>query len=150
MVQARRERNRSILELRKQGVSPSELAVQHGVSSNRIAQIVAASSAPEERRAHLEARYGKQPDIARLDDDTPFDVLMLCSSATHGWAAKICALYDGAPPIRALGDFRRLADAELLARPGVGARLFAELRAICPRARPRRVAGRIIEPVDGQ
>jgi hypothetical protein len=83
----------------------------------------------------LEAQYGRHPDIARLSDTAPVDVLMLCRSVTHGWAVRVHALCGGPEPIRTLGDLRRLTDAELLARAGVGARLFAELRALCPHAR---------------
>jgi hypothetical protein len=111
---------------------PTKIAAQHGVSCGRVSQIVAANRALEERRAVLEAQYGKHPDVARLSDKTPLDVLMLCSSATHGWAVRVHALCGGPEPIRTLGDLRQLTDAKLHARPGVGARLFAGLRALCP------------------
>jgi hypothetical protein len=100
-----------------------------------VSQIVGANRAVEERRAVLEEKYGQHPDIARLSDDTPIDVLMLCNSATHGWAVRVSSLTRGPEPIRTLGGLRRFTDAKLLARPGVGAQFFAELRALCPRSR---------------
>lgn len=134
MGRARRERNRSILRLRKLGVRPSTLAAQHSVTCGRITQIVAAGGAIEKRRAALETKYGAQPDVTRLGDDTPFDVLMLFNSATHGWAARIRSLCRGRTPMKTLGDLRHMSDAGLLSRPGIGAGLFAELRALCPHA----------------
>lgn len=114
---------------------PSKIAAQHGVSRGRVSQIVGANSAIEERRAVLEEKYGKAPHIASLSDYAPVDVLMLCNSGTHGWAVRVNSLRCGPEPIRTLGDLRRLTDAKLLARPGIGARFFAELRALCPRSR---------------
>jgi hypothetical protein len=37
------------------------------------------------------------------------------------------SLCRGPEALKALGDFRRLTDTELLAKPGIGARLFAHL-----------------------
>jgi hypothetical protein len=80
-----------------------------------------------DRLAVLKAQFGSRPDIARLDDDTPFDVLLLLRSEVHGWVARIKSLGRGAKPIRTLGDFRRLTDAALRSRPRIGARMFSEL-----------------------
>ena len=156
MVRARRERNRAILQLRRRGVRPSEIAAQHNVTCGRITQIVAANSAVEERRAALEKKYGERPDIAGLGDDAPLDVLMLCASDTHGWPARVLSLCRGRKPLKTLGDLRRLTDVELLSMPGVGAALFAELRALCRRARapkkavkPAKAAQPIKEAIEG-
>jgi hypothetical protein len=129
-----RERNRSILQLYEQGVRSSKIAAQHKVTPGRISQIISATRAVEERQAVLKRKYGRNPDIARLSDATPFDVLMLCNSASHGWVARIRSLCRGPEALKTLGDLRRLTDAELLSKPGIGARLFAELRTICPSA----------------
>lgn len=137
MARARQERNRAVVRLRKQGVEASKIAAEHGLSCGRITQIVAANGQFEERRTVLEARYGRQPDIASLGDSTPLDVLTLINVGAHGWASRIRSLSTGRNPLRTLGDLRRLTDAELQTRPGVGSRLFAELRAVCPRARAR-------------
>ncbi len=131
-MRAKRKRNSRILELRNRGESLSTLAEKHSVTRGRIAQIVAATAAVDARHAELEAQYGRHPDIARLSDDTPFEVLILASSKTHGWATRILTLSRGRAPIKTLGELRRMSDRELIARRGVGAGLFAEMRALCP------------------
>lgn len=131
-MRAKKRRNNRILELHKQGTSRSDIAAKHHVTNGRIAQIVAANSAVEERRAALQAHYGKRPNFAKLSDDTPLDVLILAASDTHGWAVRILALSSGRKLIRTLGEIRKMSDAELFARRGVGAGLFAEIRALCP------------------
>lgn len=131
-MRAKRKRNSQILEHRNRGVSLSALAAKHSLTSGRIAQIVAATAAVDARRAELEARYGRHPDIARLTDDTPLDVLILISSRTHGWPSRILALTNGRNPIRTLGELRRMSDQELRSRRGIGAGLFTEMRALCP------------------
>lgn len=136
-MRAKRKRNSQILALHKQGVSRSTLAAKHSVTNGRIAQIVAATSAVDARRAELEAQYGNRPQIANLGDDAPFDVMMLVSSKSHGWAARILALSSGRSPIRTLGELRGMSDQELMCRRGVGAGLFAEMRALCPRRPPQ-------------
>lgn len=140
-VRAKNKRNCRILELHHQGVSRSSLAAKHSVTNGRIAQIVAANSATEARRAELQARYGKRPNISQLGDDTPLDVLILAGSDTHGWAVRILALSRGRKPIRTLGELRTMSDGELLARRGVGAGLFAEIRSLCPYAPPIQQTG---------
>ncbi len=136
-MQAKKKRNSRILQLHKQGVSRSDIAAKHRVTNGRIAQIVAATSSVDERRAELQQAYGKRPIIAELSDDTPLDVLILAKSDTHGWAVRILALTSGRKPIETLGELRNLSDMELLSRRGVGAGLFAELRALCPYAQPQ-------------
>ena len=137
LVQAKQNRNSQILELHKQGVSRSDIAAKHRVTNGRIAQIVAATSSVDARLAELQETYGKRPDIARLSDDTPLDVLILAKSDTHGWAVRILALTSGRRPIKTLGELRNLSDMELLSRRGVGTGLFAEIRALCPYAQPQ-------------
>jgi hypothetical protein len=132
LVRAKRKRNNQILTLHKQGVSRSTLAAKHNVTNGRIAQIVAATIGVDARRAELELRYGKRPNIARLGDDTPFDVLILSGTTSHGWAMRVLALSGGRNPIRTLGELRGMTDGELMSRRGVGAGLFAEMRALCP------------------
>jgi hypothetical protein len=147
-VQAKRKRNSRILELLEQGVSRSTIAAQHHITNGRIAQIVAATSPVDKRRAELLAQYGKRPNFARLGDDTPIEVLLLAKSETHGWAVRILALSSGRKPIKTLGEVRNMSDEELFARRGVGAGLFAEIRTHCPRTpsagtkSPRKSAGR--------
>lgn len=135
-MRAKNKRNCRILELHNQGVSRSSLAAKHRVTNGRIAQIVAANSAIEARRAELQACYGKRPNVSQLGDDTPVDVLILAGSDTHGWAVRILALSSGRKPIKTLGELRKMSDGELLARRGVGAGLFAEIRSLCPYAPP--------------
>lgn len=137
-MRAKRKRNSQILALHKQGVSRSTLAAKHSVTNGRIAQIVAATSGVDARRAELEVQYGKRPNIAHLGDDAPFDVLILAGSKSHGWAVRILALSGGRNPIGTLGELRGMTDEELMSRRGVGAGLFAEMRALCP-YRSRRV-----------
>jgi hypothetical protein len=132
MAQTTRERNRAILGLHREGIRSSKIAAQHKVTPGRISQILAATRVVEKRRAVLERKYGRNPDIARLIDATPFDVLMLCNPTMDGWVGRIRSLCRGQEALKTLGDFRRLTDAELLSKPGIGARLFAQLRAICP------------------
>jgi hypothetical protein len=117
-VRAKQKRNSQILELHNRGMSRSALAAKHRLTSGRIAQIV--------------AQYGTHPIFARLSDDTPLDVLILASSRTHGWPVRILAMCNGRNPINTLGELRRMSDRELMARRGVGAGLFAEMRALCP------------------
>ena len=132
-MQAKRKRNSRILELLEQGVSRSTIAAQHHITNGRIAQIVAATSPVDKRRDELVTQYGKRPNFARLGDDTPVEVLMLAKSETHGWAVRILALSNGRKPIKTLGELRNMSDEELFVRRGVGAGLFAEIRAHCPR-----------------
>ncbi len=133
-MQAKKKRNSQILKLYKQGVSRSDIAAKHHVTNGRIAQIVAATSSVDERLTELQKMYGKRPIIAQLSDDTPLDVLILAKSDTHGWAVRILALTSDRRPIKTLGELRKLSDMELLSRRGVGAGLFAEIRALCPHA----------------
>jgi hypothetical protein len=131
-VRDKQKRNSQILELHNRGMSRSALAAKHRLTSGRIAQIVAATAAVDARRAELAAQYGTHPIFARLSDDTPLDVLILASSRTHGWPVRILAMCNGRNPIKTLGELRRMSDRELMARRGVGAGLFAEMRALCP------------------
>lgn len=138
-MRAKKKRNSRIIELHAQGVSPTSLAARHRVTVGRITQIVSANSAVVARRAELEAHYGKRPNIAQLSDDTPLDVLILVGSESHGWMVRVMALSSGRNPIRTLGELRTMSDSEFLARRGVGAGLFAEIRAHCPsRVRAKR------------
>jgi hypothetical protein len=148
MARARPERNRAILRLRRQGMKSTRIAAQNNITCSRVSQIVAAHRALDERRTALEAEYGRFPDVASLSDDTPIDVLMLCNTTAHGWVSRIRSLCKGSPPMVTLGDLRHLPDAQLLSRPGVGAGLFARLRALCPPASRRTDARkRAKEPV---
>lgn len=149
MPRKRRERNHAILRLSKLGVRPSTLAVHHGLSCGRITHILAAHASVDKRRADLERQYGRDPNIAQLSDDTPIDVLILKNQDAHGWDARVLSLSKGPAPLRTLGDLRRMTDAALLARSGVGKVLFNELRKLCPCETAETAARTTQELIDG-
>jgi hypothetical protein len=71
MATLQRERNSAIIRLRKRGKRPFGIAAQFNVSPGRAPQIVASGETLEQRRVHLEKRYGVRPKINELADRTP-------------------------------------------------------------------------------
>jgi hypothetical protein len=129
---SRRERNLSILRLSKDGKIPVDIAAQFNISVGRVRQIILTTVTLEERRAELKKLYGARPNIDKLSDDTPIDVLILCDANISGWNARVLHLQCGSVPIRTLGDLRSISSPKLLREPHIGAKMLAQLRAFCP------------------
>ena len=125
-----RERNATIISLRKKGKSTSDIAAQFSVSCGRVQQIIASGDALEQRRAQLRKRYGSCPSIERLGDRTPVEVLILYNGDIHGWAVRVSQLRHAS--VKTLGDLRNITDAQLLSEPHIGMRMLAQLRSFCP------------------
>lgn len=120
------DRDRSNELLGGRGTRSSTAAVGNDVARRPVSKVIRPKAARDLLTA-LKGQYGGRPNIARLADDTPFNVLLLHHSEVHGWAACIHSLGDGPAPIRTLGDFRNMSDAALRSRPRIGARMFSEL-----------------------
>jgi hypothetical protein len=138
MPRLQRERNFSIIRLRRKGNNPSDIAARFNVSPARVAQIVAAGDALERRRAELAKKYGACPKIGQLNDRAPVDVLILCNATIHGWAVRVTRLKNASNTIKTLGDLRKTTDAQLLREPHIGTRMLAHLRSFCPFRNDRR------------
>lgn len=132
MNELKRNRNASIIRLRMEGGSPSDLAAQFNLSLSRVMRIIARGDSTERRRIALKKKYGTCPNIGQLPHRVPIDVLLLCDANIQGWAAKVTLLKRASVPIRTLGDLRRAPDAQLLREPHIGARVVAQLRIFCP------------------
>jgi hypothetical protein len=127
-----RERNATIIRLRKQGKSAYDIAAQFNLTLGRVGQIIAKGDPLQKRRAELKKRYGARPNIRKLADRTPVDVLILCNGNIHGWALRVSQLRHASMPVLTLGDLRSMTDAQLLREPHMGTRMLAELRSFCP------------------
>jgi hypothetical protein len=134
MPRQKGDRNSTIVRLLRSGGSPSAIANQFNVSPGRVTQIVAANDALDRLRAVLQKKYGARPNIRQLADQAPIEVLILCDADMHGWAVRVKSLRQAAPPIKTIGNLRRMTDAELLRIPGVGTRMLHELRSFCPKS----------------
>jgi hypothetical protein len=132
MPRQKGERNARIIRLLRGGENPSEIAGQFNLSPGRVTQIVAANTELDRLRSVLAKKYGTRPNIAKLADQTPIEVLILCEAGMHGWAVRVTSLRKTASPIRTIGILRRMSDAELLRIPGIGTRMLRELRSFCP------------------
>jgi len=130
---ARGERNAAILRQRQLGKDTSTIAAEFGVTRARICQIVRRFLLQEHRHAALVGTYGARPNIARLPDSTPIEVLALCDANIQGWARRLRHLEYAQPrPIGTLGDLRRVSDEELRSVQCIGAKMARELRRFCP------------------
>jgi hypothetical protein len=127
MVQTRSERSGSPVRRNGQRARSTPKDDPHKPSCGAASQGGSTSSPITDRRSVLKARYGDRPDIVSLDDDTPFDVLLLLRTDVHGWAAAIQSLGRGPDPVTTLGAFRRMKLAALRVRPRIGDRVFAQL-----------------------
>lgn len=132
MNELKRDRNASIIRLRMEGRSPSDLAAQFNLSLSRVMHIIARGDGTERRRIALKKKYGACPNIEHLPHRTPIDVLLLCDARIQGWAAKVTLLKQASVPIKTLGNLRRTPDAQLLREPHIGPRVVAQLRIFCP------------------
>jgi hypothetical protein len=103
-----------------------------------VHQIIEQAMRSDARRAELEAKYGSDPRVAALPDETPIEVLRLCEGKIHGWIARVACLEYAQfiDSLRTLGDLRRVTDAQLLKEPNVGKKMLAELRRFCPPRNP--------------
>jgi hypothetical protein len=132
MPRQKGERNARIIRLLRGGENPSKIAGQFNLSPGRVTQIVAANAELDRLRSVLAKKYGTRPNIGKLADQTPIEVLILCEAGMHGWAVRVTSLRKAASPIRTIGTLRRMSDAELLRIPGIGTRMLRELRLFCP------------------
>ena len=130
---ARSERNAAIIRQRRFGKDTSTIAAEFGVTRARICQIVKRFLLQQHRHAALVSTYGARPNIARLPDSTPIEVLVLCNGNIQGWARRLRHLEYAQPrPIGTLGDLRRVSDEELRSVQCIGAKMARELRRFCP------------------
>jgi len=127
----KRQRNSAIIRLHKNGMSAADVAAQFDISPGRVSAIVNKRAPVERRRSKLREKYGDRPNIGKLPDRTPIDVLLLSEPEIAGWTARVRALAHTSVHLRTLGDLRHTRDAELLAEPRIGVRFWAELRSLC-------------------
>jgi hypothetical protein len=118
---------------RQLGKDTSTIAAEFGVTRARICQVVKRFLLQQHRHAALVSKYGARPNIARLPDSTPIEVLVLCNGNIQGWAGRLRHLEYAQPrPIGTLGDLRRISDEELRSVQCIGAKMARELRRFCP------------------
>lgn len=130
---AHSERNAAIMRQRQLGRDTSIIAEEFGVTRARICQIIRRFLLQQHRHAALVNAYGARPDIARLPDSTPIEVLALCNGNIQGWARRVRHLEHARPrAIGTLGDLRRVSDEELRSLQCIGAKMARELRRFCP------------------
>jgi hypothetical protein len=137
MKNSQSERNAAIVQQYRSGKPYRQIADDFKISPYRVRQIITTTERQEKRRAELENKYGRRPNIAALPDSTPIDVLLLCDAHIQGWAARLAYLqrspYPSAPTvIKTLGDLRGTPDVELLREPNIGKKMLTELRRFCP------------------
>jgi hypothetical protein len=85
----------------------------------------------------LAERFGEEPDISVLPNNTPVEVLALCRGNIYGWEARLRSLaYVPPTPIKILGHLRRATDAQLRKDSFVGRGFLKELRRFCPTNEP--------------
>jgi hypothetical protein len=131
------ERNAEILRLHKEGQGPTAIARQFAMKPDRVRQIIGQATLREKARAALVERFGENPDIAELPDDTPIEVLALCPGKFHGWETRIRALGWYPPtPVKTLGELRNTPNAQLRQNSLVGDSFLRELRRFCPGHEP--------------
>jgi hypothetical protein len=129
-------RNAAIIQLHQSGTRQSDIASRFKISRYLVRELIKKSEREKTRRTELEKKYGRQPDIAALPDNTPIEVLLLCNAKISGWAVRIGHLEQpyhpsDRPPIRTLGDLRHMTDAQLLDEPNLGRKMLSELRRFC-------------------
>lgn len=130
------KRNAEIMRRHRRGEKQAAIARHFGVTRGRVREIIVRLTARQNLRAVLIARYGDQPDIAELPDNTSIEVLGIFSVKLHGWSARLSTLKYADPAIVTLGDLRDRSDVELKQIANVGMKLVSALRHYCP-ARPR-------------
>ena len=130
------ERNAEILRLHQLGQGPTAIARQFAMKPDRVREIIGRANHREKARAELVQRFGENPDIAALPDDTPIEVLCLCPGQIQAWDTRVRNL-AWVPPtqVKTLGDLRK-ADAQLRRDSFVGPRFLRELRRFCPGNEP--------------
>jgi hypothetical protein len=127
------ERNADIIRLSKTGEGPTAIARQLGMKRDRVRQIITLANHREKYRSELIERYGENPEIASLSDDTPIEVLTLCRGNIQAWETRVKNLALLPPtPIKTLDDLRKASDAQLRKESFVGEGLLRELRRFCP------------------
>jgi len=137
MKNSQSERNAAIIQQHRRGKPHRQIANDFKISAYRVWQIITAAERQERRRAELEYKYGRRPNIAALPDSTPIDVLLLCDGHIQGWAARLAYLQRSPYPsdttvIKTLGDLRSTTDLQLLREPNIGKKMLTELRRFCP------------------
>jgi hypothetical protein len=127
------ERNAEIIRRSKVGEGPAAIARQMGMKRDRVRQIITLAKHREKYRAELVERYGENPEIAVLPDDTPIEVLTLCRGNIRGWETRVRHLAFMPPTtVKTLGDLRQASDTQLRKGSFVGNGLLRELRRFCP------------------
>jgi hypothetical protein len=77
------------------------------VSLDRVRQIIDQAKRPDIQRAELENKYGTDPQIIALPDETSIEVLCLCDDI-RGWTARVWKL-EWTVNIEPIRHTRRLA-----------------------------------------
>ena len=131
-VKANQQRDAEIRRLHNIGLPLAEIARRFAISPGRVGQVVTSDEFRTNHRNALVAKYGKDPNISKMPDDTPLEVLTLCDGKVQAWATRVMRLPFAAPPIKNLGELRRASDIQLLTVDGVGKKLVVELRRFCP------------------
>jgi hypothetical protein len=136
MPRRKHHRNHEIIRLHEQGASLASLASQFGLSEGRIRSIIEINGPVELLKSELRAAYGDHPNLDALPDETPIDILLLHETDDVSSRGLLNRLKSFEPPIRHLGDLRRMSKRRLLAVPRIGPRTLAALRDLC--SPPRR------------
>src|SRR5262249_15314941 len=113
-------RDAAIKQLHECDTTISEIARRFGVMRGRVQQIVTREEFRASHRTTMIARYGTNPNLSRLPDDTPLEVMTLCDGKVQAWATRLMHLPFANPSIKTLGDLRRASNTQLLAVDGVG------------------------------
>jgi hypothetical protein len=69
-------------------MSAADVAAQFDISG-RVSAIVNKPALVERRRSKLREKYVDRPNIGKLPDRTPIDVLLLCEPEIAGWTARV-------------------------------------------------------------
>ena len=126
------KRTAEILRLAFAGKRQVDIAQRFGISAGRVKQIIEHDRRKKEQQGAIVSRYGLKPEIKKLPDETPVEVLTALNIKVHGWATRVRNLRYASTPILTLGDLRRTPDRQLLREINVGKIFVDALRRFCP------------------
>lgn len=126
------KRNAEILRLAGAGKRRVEIAQCFGISAGRVRQIIEHDRRKTKQQGAISSLYGTKPEIKKLPDETPIEVLTVLNVKVHGWSTRVRNLRYASTPIITLGDLRRTPDRQLLREFNVGKIFVSALRRHCP------------------
>ena len=83
------KRNAEIMPRHRRGEKQAAIARHLGVTPGRVREIIVRSTARQNKRADFIGRFGDQPNIAELPDNTTIEVLGIVRVKLHGWSARL-------------------------------------------------------------